>query len=264
MGDENTGLDYNFDSYLTQVPEGLRDQIKPAFEQYSEGIKKSVTETYGNLDPFKELVEQGWQPEHVNVGLQLLQMAQEDPQRVVQGILQEHPELINQIPGLAPQPQVTPPVVPGQKPPSTDPDYSDLPPALLQRLDQQEQIIQLLAQGFQQNQQQSQQFTQQQQEQAELNQFKAELDKVAPENKYPRQFILSYVAQGQSPEEAVKSFTDWQASQTQLANGNRAPLIAPANGGGLPSETLDTSKLTPKQRVDLMTQYLETANQQKG
>ena len=254
------GLDFSYDSYLGQVPEGLRGQIEPSFKQYSEGIEKAVKEQIGQYEPYKEILDQGWQPEHINVGLQFLQMANDNPERIIQGILEEHPELLQQIPGL----NNTPPVVPGQQtPPSTDDSELNLPPQLLERMNQQEQLIQLLFQGYQQNQQQTQEQQQVAQEQAELQQFTQELDKIAPSNKYPRHFILSYISQGQSPEQAVKSFSDWRTSEFQRQNAGATPLVAPANGGGLPSETVDTSKLTSQQRRDLMVQYLEQANQQK-
>lgn len=249
---EPDGLDYGYDSFLGQVPEALRDQIEPAFKSYSEDIKTKVAGQYGQFEPFKEILDNGWTPEHVNVGLNLLQQLNDNPQSVYQALIQQYPE-------LAPQPQQVTPT-----PANTVKPFSemDLPPELLQRLDAQEKLIELLGQGFNQQQQTQQQFQQAEQEAQELAQFKAQLDQVAPENKYPRQFILSYVANGQSPEEAVASFDAWKAQEINGARSAGAPLIAPAGGGGLPSEPIDTAKLTETQRKDLITRYLETANQQ--
>lgn len=251
------GLDYSYDSYVSQVPEALRGQVEPAFKAYSEGIQGKVTEQLGQYEPYKEFIEQGWEPQHVGMGLNLLQQLSEDPQKIYEALVNEYPNLVQQTPQ---QQQQTPQ---GQQQQTYDPADYNLPPELTQRLDQQEQLIQLLSQGFMQTQQASQQAAQQQQEQAELAQFTEELDKIAPSDKYPRHFILSYIAQGQSPTEAVKSFSDWQTSQFQQRNGQSAPLIAPASGGGLVSEPIDTAKLTDVQRRDLMTRYLEAANQQR-
>jgi len=252
---EPDGLDYGYDSFLGQVPESLRDQIEPAFKSYSEDIKTKVAGQYGQFEPFKEILDNGWTPEHVNVGLNLLQQLNDNPQSVYQALVQQYPE-------LAPQPQQIAPVTPqGPGSNSNSSDY-DIPPALQERLDAHEKLLELLGQGFNQQQQNQQQFQQAEQEQQELAQFKAQLDQVAPENKYPRQFILSYVANGQSPQEAVASFEAWRAQELNGARSAGAPLIAPAGGGGLPSEPLDTAKLTESQRKELITKYLETANQQ--
>lgn len=244
-------VDFGYDSYLGQVPEALRGQIEPAFKAYSDKLQQDVTGQLGQYAPYKELQDQGWTPEHVTVGLNLLQTLENDPAKVYQALLQEHPELGQQIPA---------PVTPT---PNTPPVDQNIDPALDTRLSQMDQMLQLLYQGFTQQQQQTIEQQQAQQEQTELAQFRTQLDQVAPEDKYPRQFILSYVAQGQTPEQAVKSFTEWQTSQFQQQRSNGAPVIAPAGGGGLPSEPLDTSKLTNTQRENLIAQYLETANQQR-
>jgi hypothetical protein len=250
----NDGL--NYDSYLAQVPESLRDQIKPAFDSYSEQIKNKVQENVGSLSQFKEIAEVGWTPDHVNVGLNLLQTLNDNPEQIFQALVQENPDLLKlvqqQQPGL-----VTPPAPVNTPPGQTD---FNVDPAIDGRIAQMEKVVELLAQGFQQNQQLTAQQQQAMQEQQELQQFEAELNKVAPEDKYPRPFILSYIAQGQTPQEAVKSFSDWQTSYAQQLRSNGAPLVAPAGGGGLPSEPVDTSKLSDRDRRDFITQYLEAAN----
>ena len=248
------GLDWTYDSYLTQVPEGLRGQIEPAFKSYSEKLQESVKGQLGDLAPFKEIVDTGWTPEHVNMGLQLLQQLDQNPQQVFQGLIQEYPDLVKTI-QQQPQSQQIVPEAPGQVDQNID-------PALDGRLKQMEGLLELLAQGYQQQQSTFAEQQNQAREQSELQQFEEELNKIAPEDKYHRPFILSYIAQGQTPQEAIKSYTDWQTSSMQQQRSNGSPLVAPAGGGGLPSEPIDTSKLTDKDRVSLITQYLNAANQQ--
>lgn len=252
-------VDFGYDSYLSQVPEALRGQIEPAFKSYSEELKNKVNGQYSQFDPLKEYFDQGFTPDHVGVGLNLLQEINTNPQNVFEALLKEYPDLA--------QPQQTPQFTPGQIPPVTPgqqqqtPDYN-IDPGLQQRLDQQEQLIALMFQGFQNQQQSLQQSQEAAQEQAELDQFRTQLDQVAPEDKYPRQFILSYISQGQTPEQAVKSWTDWKTSELQQQRSSGSPLVAPA-GGGVPSQEIDTSKLSDVDRRSLITQYLERANQQR-
>src|SRR6266496_1598887 len=223
-------LDFGFDTYLGQVPETLRDQVKPVFENYSKALQEQVNGQMQTYEPYKPIVEQGWEPEALVTGLNLLQMVNENPQRVYEALLQEYPQLAQQ------QTPPTPPTPPAPTP--SDSGEFNLPPEYTQKMDQMEQMMQLLFQGFRQY-----------------------LDQVAPEDKYHRPFILSYIAQGQTPEQAIKSYTDWQNSQVQGNNRMSAPLVAPANGG-TPSAPIDTSKLSDQDRKALMVQYLMQANQQ--
>lgn len=250
-------IDFGYDSYLSQVPEALREQIEPAFKSYSEKIADDYKTQFESVKPYKEFEDQGWTPEHVGVGLNLLKEMSENPQRVYEVLVNEYPQ-------LAQQQQQTPVTPETTQTPATNAGWaSDLPPELVQRLDQQEQIIQLMYQGLQQNQTEVQQRAQQEQEQQELRQFEAELDKIAPADKYPRDFILSYIARGQSPQEAIKSYSDWYSSEQTRWRSNGAPLVAPGSGGGIPSEPINTAKLNDRDRKDLITQYLENANRQQ-
>lgn len=257
MGDEDTGLDFSYESYLAQVPEGLRTQIEPAFKEYSESLQKNF-EPY---KPYAEVNDQGWTPEHVTAGLGLLQELNSNPQRIFQALAEQNPELLQQ---FTPQqtPQIPAPNPFTQQQPSAD--MSDVPPWLAERMEQQEKIIGLLYEGFNKQQEQTVQQQQAQREQEELTVFKNELDKVAPETRYPRHFILSYISQGQSPQDAVKSFDAWKAQELAAQRSSGAPVIAPAGGGGLPSEPIDTSKLNDEQRRALMVQYMEAANRQNN
>lgn len=252
---EQTASDYA--QYLAQVPEGLREQIEPAFKSYHD----EIAEKNKDYEPFREVLDQGWTPDHVTVGLNLLQELNTNPQRIFQALVDQDPSLLQQ---FAPQ-QIQPTGPPAYTAPNNTPPkgFEDLPPELLEWKAQQEEMTRLLFQGFTEQQQLTQQQQQAQQEQAELSQFKTHLDKVAPEDKYPRQFILSFVAQGQAPEEAVKSYESWRQQELSQQRALGAPLIAPAGGGGLPSEPIDTSKLSESARKNLMVQYLEAANRQR-
>lgn len=248
-------FDFSYDTYLGQVPETLRDQIKPVFESYSEALKKSVTDAMQPFESYKPIVEQGWEPNHVIMGLNLLQEVNDNPERVFQGLLQEYPQLAQQF-----QQQTLP--TPTPTPTPITPNNFNLPTEFVEKQNQMEQMLQLLFQGFQQQQEQNQQWSQAQQEQQEMDQLNQYLDQVAPNDKYHRPFILSYIAQGQTPEQAVASYTQWQTNQNQTQNRLGAPLVAPANGG-TPSTPIDTSKLSIEDRKNLMVQYLEQANKQQ-
>lgn len=252
-------INFDYDSYLSQVPEALREQIEPAFKSYKDNLESGYKTFSESVQPYKEFEDQGWTPEHVGVGLDLLKQLNENPERVYNALLENYPQLAQQQ-----QPQ-QPQQIPGQQQTPANPSWAqDLPPELVQRMDQQEQLIQLMFQGMQQQQGELTQRQQQEQEAQQLKEFEAELDKVAPQDKYPRHFILSYITQGQSPQEAIQSYTNWYTSeQSRWRNGN-APLVAPAGGGGLPSEPIDTSKLKDIDRRNLITQYLENANRQNG
>lgn len=260
----NDGLDFGYDSYISQVPEAIRGQIEPAFKTYAETVKNKFTEYDQQYAPYKEIQEQGWTPEHVNVGLNLLQQLNTNPDVVYQALIEEYPHLAQQ----AGAGQVTQQIQnlqqnPGQAPVTPPADGGEIDPALQQRLDQQEQIIQLLYQGFQQQQEGLVSQQQQEREKMELAQFEQELNKVAPPDKYNRDFILAYVAKGATPQQAVEQYTNWETSYQQRLRSNGAPLVAPAGGGGLPSDPIETNKLTDPQRRDLITRYLEAANSQR-
>lgn len=256
------GLDFAYDSYLGQVPETLRGEIEPLFKKYSEDLQGKVTSQLGDLQPYREIVDQGWKPEHVTTGLDLLQQLNTNPKSVIEAIAQEYPELLNQI--TTPPPAQIPGQTPGQQQQTSSftPGDMDISPALQQRLDQQEQLINLMFQGFQNQQQMTEQQQNAAREQQEMAQFNIELDKIAPGDKYHRPFILSYIAQGATPQQAVQQYTEWHTAEQQRMRGSAAPLVAPGSGGGLPSDPVDTSKLNDTDRKALITKYLEAANQQ--
>lgn len=257
MPEDSDGLDFSYDSYLGQVPESIRSQIEPAFKSYRDSLESGYTNQTQQFEPYKQIEDQGWTPEHVNVGLNLLQQLNDNPQVVFDALVKEYPELTQQMQQQMPEFQQSTPQF--QQNNGTG---MDIPPELQQRLDQQEQVIQLMYKGFEQQQQALAERQSSDQEQQELKQFNELLDKTAPSDKYHRPFILSYIAQGQTPDQAVKSYNDWQTSEQQRWRSNGAPLVAPGSGGGLPSEPIDTSKLNDKDRRDLITQYLEAANRQ--
>lgn len=249
MTQPNEGLDFSYDTYLSQVPETLRDQIEPLFKEYSDGVQGKVSETYGNLDPYKDIVD-GWQPEHVATALSLLETLNTNPEQIYQGLIQNFPELGNQG-----QPQVTPSQTP------LNSNNFNLPPEFQTRFNQMEDVIQLLAQGFQQQQSVTKEQQAAAQEQAEMAALNQEIEQVAPETKYPRQFILAYMAQGMTPQQAATAYTEWETSRFQQQASQGTPLIAPGNGGN-PSQRVDTSKLSDTDRKALLVQALTAANQQ--
>lgn len=265
-------LDFGYESYLSQVPEALREQIEPAFKSYSEKLAGEYKTEADQFKPYREFEEQGWEPEHVGVGLNLLKQLNDNPQVVLDAILQEYPQLqqglqqqqnTNQLQQTMQQQQQQNQLpFPNNGNTNGNTSDMDLPPALLERMDQQEKIINLMFQGFQQQQDRYAQQQTMEQEQNELKAFNAELDKVAPSDKYPRDFILSYISQGQTPDQAVKSFESWYSSEQAKWRGGNAPLVAPGSGGGMPAEPIDTSKLSSLDRRNLITQYLEAANRQ--
>lgn len=254
------GLDFSYDSFLSQVPEALRSQIEPAFKNYSEGIQKSVNDQLGQYEDVKPLIEAGWEPSHLAQGVGILGMLNSEPERVLEAMLQEYPQLAERFQ----QQQQTPPAPTQQQQQQQTPENDFLPPEFQTKFSQMEEVINLLVQGFQQDRQQRQEYTQQQQELQELNQFTSYLDQIAPEDKYPRHFILSYVAQGLTPEQAVQEFSNYMSTQGQQQNRQIAPIVAPGSGGGTPTNQIDTSKLDRSQRANLIAQYLQQANQQSG
>lgn len=272
-------LDFGYDSYLGQVPESLRDQIEPAFKQYRENLENGYNSYAEKYKPYAEIEEMGWTPEHVGLGLNVLQQLNTQPQTVVDAIVQEHPEVLQQylqsqgiqsapqfsgLPGngINGQPgQGSVPGIPQGQNNGGSSDF-DVPPALQQRLDQQEQVIQLIYKGLQQQQEDLTRNRQQEQEQQELQQFNQMLDKIAPQDKFHRPLILSYISQGMEPDQAVKSYQEFMNTQQAQWRGGNAPLVAPGSGGGMPTEPVDTSKLSMSDRKNLIVQVLEAANRQ--
>lgn len=267
------GLDFGYDSYLSQVPEAIRSQIEPAFKSYSENLQNSYKTEHEAFSPYREFEDQGWTPDHVGLGLNILNELNNNPRRIFDALVENNPEFLQHVQqqqtGNQLQQQFQQQQQQNQLPfPNNNQQQNNwdtgLPPELVERMNQQEQIINLMFQGFQQDREWRQQQEAQSQESKELQQFEAELDKIAPKDKYPRDFIYAYVAQGKTPQEAVKSYTDWYTAEQAKWRGNGAPLVAPGSGGGSVHEPVDTSKLSDTARKDLIVQYLNAANQQAG
>jgi hypothetical protein len=138
---------------------------------------------------------------------------------------------------------------------------ADLPPELvakLERLDHVEQLAELTGRA----QLEAQQQRQQEEELAAFDQHLSELR--TKYGNYDEDWVLSHIsARGVTPEEAVKAYQAWEQQALAAAQQRRLPHIMSA-GGGMPSNQVDPSTLSPKDTKALVAEMIMMANSDQG
>lgn len=248
--------DKPYKNYLEQFPEALRGQVEPIFQQWDKDVNTRFEKLHSDFEPYKQFVETGVDPDVISAGVDLLGQVNNDPQRVFTALADhlktQGVDLSQLVQGFG----GTPPVSTGTQ----ESEYGDLPPEFITEFNNMKQMLELQGKAMVAQHQEQEKFSKAQEEQRALEELSTYLDKVAPSDKYPRNFILSYLAQGSTPEQAVESYTEWYQGQIG-GQTPTAPRVAPG-GGGLPSTQIDTSRMGSADTKQTVIDFLRAANLQ--
>lgn len=232
--------------YLEPLPDSVRPLVEPVFKTWDADVTKRFQSLHSEYDPYKPVID-AWEPDALQQVTAMFEAMQEDPAAFIAQVAEAY-GLTEQ--GTAEQPQVQPVE-----------DFNQLPSD--PRLEQMEQIVTALAEAFvgQREQETAEQTAAQ--EDAQLESVLADLKERHGE--YDETYVVSLIAQGVDPEQAVGMFkqTVSQWATKQNAPGQQAPQVVGAGGGGYPSQQVDPSQLDDKATRDLVVQLLAAANAQE-
>jgi hypothetical protein len=251
--------DKPYQNYLNEFPEALRPQVEPIFDKWDTDMNNRFKDIHEQYEPYKTFVDNNVDPDYLQAGVGLLEQVNNDPQKVftalanhlqTQGV--DLSQLVQGFGGTPSQQQTT-----------DTSEYGDVPAALIEKLEKANKLAETNAAAFVQyverENAQREQSTKEQEEQRAMQELSDHLDKVAPADKYHRPFILAYLAQGSSVDQAVNEYNSWYQGQVGGSGNVSAPRVAPG-GGGLPSSQIDTAKMGSQDTKNMVVEFLKRAN----
>lgn len=235
---QQQGSEYSLASdFLQRVPEAERPILEKYVKQWDAGVTRRFQELHSQHEPYQKL---GSNPEQLASALQLMQMIDEKPE-VVFNILKA--ELENQTGGEQ--------GFQGQGLGAGD-EFQGVPPELLQKMNQQQQVLELLAQKILSSEQQSQQQQQDKQLEDYLGLLHTEF------GEFDEEYVLAKMARGADGADAVKAFHKLVNPGGATNGGRPAPRVL-SGGGVVPSDVQNVAKASRGDTKNLVASLLQQA-----
>lgn len=237
--------------WLGQIPEADRGVVGKYLPNWDAGTQRRVADFQRQYAPLQQFVEQGYDVDDLQLGLQVMDMLAQDKDKGI--------EMLMQAVGYQ---------VPGQPPAQPDPQQQNpaqvqLPPELTQQLQQQSQFME----QFALQQQQAQQAAADAQADQELDSYLSWLKQ--EKGDFDEGYVLSQMSQGVPGDQAVDQFNQIiQArltAQQQSGPGNGAlPPVPVLNGGAAATQQVPPAQMDDATRRNLVASMLNHANAQPG
>jgi hypothetical protein len=210
--------------FLEKIPQADREIVGRYIKDWDAGVTRKFQSIRDEYRPYKDL---GAGPDELAQAYALMQMVNDDPQRVY--------DLLGQ--AIQPQGQ------PGQQQMPQNPladayGDSDLPPQFIDKFTRMEQTLEALAGRFLQDAEQRQA----EQEDQQLEQYMGAL-----QNKYgefDEDWVLSKMLSGMDGEEAVKQYSQWLQGQINSRMSQKRPVPVLGGGGSVPPNGVDPTKMS--------------------
>lgn len=225
--------------FLERVDPADRAIVEKYVKDWDGGVTRKFQELHGQLEPYQQL---GADPQTLEQAVQLMQMIDSEPEKVL-GLLQQ---AIGDGKG---DPQ-------GQEEPQQGDDWqSQLPPQFMDKFNQFEQVLEMMAGNFVE-----------QRESAKFAEEDAALESVMTELKtkhgdFDEDYVLTKIASGMEPEAAVQGYQ--KAIQSQVNTRAATPNVPKILGGGgaAPQQVTDITKASSKDVKNLVANILAQAAQ---
>jgi len=222
--------------FLEVIPSELHEKVTPLLQKWDQGVNQRFDKVHSEYAPYKQYMEAGYTPDHINMALNILNTIQEDPQYVWKSLGEYHKF------GTEPEGQGAP-AGQGQGEPEgqefKDPRYDELA-----------QQHQTLAEFVLQQKQEAQAA----QEDAALD---AELSGLRKQyGDFDEKYVMSQMLYGNmTGEQAVQAFQDM--AQRLASQGPKPFSFLGGNSGGVPGTNTDVRKMSDAQARDAAVQMLQ-------
>lgn len=239
-GQDNSGGNPAWNDVLSIIPEDLHSQVTPHFQQWDQGVQQRFQQVHSQYDQYKDFVDNEVNPEHLRMGLGLLQAIEQNPRDVYEALAQQF--------NLGQQEQ-------GEAGKDVPEGYENLPPEVIDRIRQLESGYETVAQ---------QMMNQRQQEAERSEDVILERTMADLKNRYgnfDEQYVLAHMLNGTKPDEAVAAYQSLVEQVIAENNRPKPPRIL-GSGSLVPGEQrVDVTKMNPGQTRDLVTEMLKAAAQ---
>ncbi len=234
-----------YGEFLNEVPEEQRPLAEPWVKKWDAQVTRKFQELHEGYKPYKDL---GAEPETLQQALAIYELLDTDPGQVYNALK----ELMEE--GEANTPPVQTPPVESQNSPVKPEAFQGLPPELKAQMDQQQQMLEVMAKFLIDQQSQSTQQKEDQELEAYLSALKQQ------HGEFDEDYVLTKMANGASGEDAVKAYNALVQSKVNEASSATTPPVL-SGGGAVPQETQKVTDLSKDQTKSLVASFLATANQ---
>jgi hypothetical protein len=252
-GNNAPGPNPAWNDVLSILPEQFHPVVTPKFQEWDNAANtriESLNSTLKEYEAYKPFVEHGISADELEQGVRLLFEINNNPQGVYEALANAYN--LGQ--------SANPPVAAGtanNEEPETPFDAANLPPEVMEKLNQHDGLLQAVSQIVLNDAQAKQAAND---DLALEKELKDTAEKLGIEN-YDEDYILTKMLNNASAEEAFKSY---QAMVQRLTPQPFAPSVIGGNNGGtgLPSNAIDPTKLSGKETRNLVAEMLAKAAQQ--
>ena len=227
---------------LSVLPEQFHQVVTPHFQKWDQAAQSKIEQANNALkqfEDFKPFVEHGINREEIEQGLRIMWEINNNPENVYKALAEAYK--FGQAPVADPNTN------------ADDDDDDDTPygidPEISSKLEQQEGILQAVAQIVLNDAQAKEAAKADQALDNELSALKE------AHGDYDEDYVLTKMLSGMSGEDAVKSY---QELVQRISPKPFAPNVLGANSGGsgVPSQAIDPTKLSGKETRNLVAQML--------
>lgn len=242
-GNDNGGDSGNvnpaWQEMLNSVPQEHHSQLIPHLKNWDQGVNTKLQGVHSQYEGYKQFVQQGVNPNDLQMGYGILQALNEDPAKVYAAIAEHY----------------------GLTQPNNDPDdepevSGSLPPEIMAKL-----------QGFEQFQEQISRLMVAQKEEELTKVASDRLDKElsdlsAKYGEFDERIVLPLMQNGMAAEDAVKHYITVMDEAATKRSRPRPPKILGSAGGSIPQGGINPAQLSTKQVKDAIVQQLMASEQQ--
>lgn len=218
--------DYSLASdFLQRVEEADRPTVEKYVKQWDAGVTRRFQELHGQYEPYKALGD----VENLQQAVMVMQLLETQPEAIYQILMEDIQNGAEWAQSLQQQP---PQVQQQQNPmgaPSTEQTFQGLPPEIQEKLDQQQAILEQLAQIVVGDKTAQQQALEDQALEQYLGNLKTEF------GDFDENYVLALMEGGMDGAQAVQQFQALlQQHINQAFSGQQVPV--PLSGGGAPPQ----------------------------
>lgn len=243
---DGSGVNPAWNDVLGIVPQELHSQVTPHLRNWDQGVQHKIQQVQSDWAPFNEFKEAGVSPEHLRMGLGILQAIESDPKQVY--------DLLAQQLNISAEPGQ------GETEQKLSEEFQALPQEVQDKLQMFDAMQKQLDTVTQWASTQQQNWTQQQSQQQEDHALEETMSGLKSKyGNFDEHYVLSQMLSGAKPDDAVKAYQSLVEQITTEAQRPKAPKIL-GSGSIVPGETgLDPRKMDGKQTKDLVAQMLAQA-----
>lgn len=243
-GDSSPGHNPAWDEVLNLLPEQFHPVVTPAFQKWDQSAQSRIEAANAELKQFeayKPYVEHGIDAGELEQGLRLLYEINNNPQNVYQALQEAYKFGQTETPTI--------------KEPEGDDSLSNLPPEIMEKLQNHDGVLNAVAQIVLNDAQAKQDAA------ADAALDKEIADLKEKHGDFDEDYILAKMQLGMSGDEAAASY---KALVQRITPQPFAPSVLGSSGGnGIPSNAIDPTKLSGKETRNLVAEMLAAAQRQQ-